>query len=168
MVEMLQGFTDFLAENINIEERFVDRREKIPENISEISNDDLSESYLRIKSMVDNKSHFLTWFGCHMTQPKYPNLVEASNDNCDKKIENGSTLKRSPHSRFAYSYGDNNEIMLFADGEAFIFDRLHERSIKIICEASRIEISKLEGYLDSDNIRETITLLCACGSLLIE
>jgi hypothetical protein len=58
--------------------------------------------------------------------------------------------------------------MLFADGEAFIFDRLHERSIKIICEASRIEISKLEGYLDSDNIRETITLLCACGSLLIE
>jgi len=168
MVEMLQGFTDFLAENINIEERLVNRGEKIPENISEISNDDLSESYLRIKGMVDNKSHFLTWFGCHMTQPKYPNLVEASNDNCDKKIENGSTLKRSPHSRFAYSYGDNNEIMLFADGEAFIFDRLHERSIKSICEASRIEISKLEGYLDSDNIRETITLLCDCGSLLIE
>ena len=168
MAEMLQGFADFLAESINIEERFINRREKIPESVAEINSEELSESYLKILDLVDDKGHFLTWFGCHMTQPKYPNLIEASNDNYEKKIGDRSTLKRSPYSRFAYSYKENNEIILFADGEAFIFDRLHKQSIKTICEAERIEISELEDYPASDKIRETIAFLCACGSLLIE
>ena len=167
MIDMLQGFTDFLAEGVDRDDRFVDRHKAIPDKITEIRSTDLQESFLTIKTLVDDKDKFLTWFGCHMTQPKYPELVEASNNNQDKRIEDTSTLERSSFSRFAYTCEGNNQAILFVDGEAFVLDRLHKQSIEKICEAEVIEIAELEGYSDSESLRKTVASLCACGSLLI-
>ncbi|MDG2117906.1 MAG: cupin domain-containing protein [Gammaproteobacteria bacterium] len=167
MTDMLQGFTDFLAEDVNPDDRFVDQHKVVPENITEISSTDLHETFLTIKTLVNDKEKFMTWFGCHMTQAKYPELIEASNNNQGKQVEETSTLERSPFSRFAYSCGENDKATLFVDGEAFVLNKSYKQSIKKICEAEHIEISKLDGYLDSEIIRKTISSLCACGSLLI-
>ena len=167
MTDMLQGFTDFLAEDVDPDDRFVDRHKAIPDNIAEIRSTDLQESFLTIKTLIDNRERFLTWFGCHMTQPKYPELVEASNNNQGKQLEETSKLERNPFSRFSYSYEENDKATLFVDGEAFVLDKLYKRSVKKICQAEVIEISELEGFSDSESIRKTILSLCACGSLLI-
>lgn len=167
MTDMLQGFTDFLAEDVDPDDRFVDRHKAIPNDIAEISSTDLQESFLTIKTLVDDKEKFLTWFGCHMTQPKYPELVEASNNNQGKQVKETSKLERNPFSRFSYSFEENDKATLFVDGEAFVLDKLYKRSIKKICQAEHIKISELEGYSDSESIRKTIASLCACGSLLI-
>jgi 50S ribosomal protein L16 3-hydroxylase len=130
MTDMLQGFTDFLAEDVDLDDRFVDRHKAIPDNIAEIRSIDLQESFLTIKTLIDNRERFLTWFGCHMTQPKYPELVEASNNNQGKQLEETSKLERNPFSRFSYSYEGNDKATLFVDGEAFVLDKLYKRSVK--------------------------------------
>jgi 50S ribosomal protein L16 3-hydroxylase len=124
-----------------------------------------------ILERVQDKAALATWFGRHMTEPRYPELIQPldiSSDILTDDLESGYGLVRNPSARLAYRLEADEQLVLFASGEHCVLPPSLLPLVQLVCN---------NDYLDSDTIlawrsnAEGWTLieqLLAKGDLLLE
>ena len=171
--EMLEGFSDFLIRDLSEADRFVDPLPSAPRDASAIQPASLDASFEELRSLLDNKALFQQWFGCHVTQPKYPEMIEplddASLEVVEAAMEDARSLRHHPASRFAYMLtSDSTGLLLFVDGNAAVFDPEHAASLASLCQQRPLAEQQLDEFLQSTVLRELILRLLRQGSLLVD
>lgn len=170
--EMLEGFSDFLINQAG-ESRFEDPEPEVPQHLHEIEASSLSESFARLKQKVDDVSLFQQWFGCHVTQPKYPELIvplsEEQAQFAQHVLAEAKSIRHHPSSRFAYLEDrESASLFLFADGQAAKFPSALKPLLARLCEATPLSGATLASCLTEPSIEELLLRLVKQGSLLLD
>jgi 50S ribosomal protein L16 3-hydroxylase len=193
--EMIEGFSDFLIQRSASSERFEDPITSPPEDPAKIPTSSLTASFHALRAKLDNEPLFRQWFGCHVTQPKYPELIaridRSSEKRVDKILKLAENIRQNPSSRFAYMVNEDSatdsvhnsinrlditrkhsetaqSITLFVDGNAAVFDLKNLSMISRLCEPKPLERRELESMLAHKPIRELLKQLIVQGSLILE
>ncbi len=170
--EMLEGFSDFLIRSSKSEDRFEDPSPHIPADVNEIDSHSLDLSFQAIKSQLEQPLLFKQWFGCHVTQAKYPELIEPLDEESlevlEAALEDASSVSHHPSSRFAYMSVDEQQLLLFVDGNAALFDQSLSGMLKRLCKSTAISGDELDEFLNIPTIRELLLKLLTEGSLIID
>jgi 50S ribosomal protein L16 3-hydroxylase len=167
---MLEGFSDFLISRAG-ESRYEDPAPTLPRDLNEIEAGSLTNSFARLKQQVDDVSLFQQWFGCHVTQPKYPELiVPLSGEQAEfaqHALEDAESLSHHPSSRFAF-LEDSESLFLFADGQAAKFPLTLKEPLARLCEATPLSGESLDNFLAEPRLNELLLRLVKQGSLQID
>lgn len=172
MAEMVEGFSDFLIAAQDPGNRYRDSKLQIPSRPAEIEAELLEDSFQELMAGFANKSKFRHWFGCYVTQAKYPELVLAPESQLDagefkRLLGTGLTLKHNPCSRFAFMQKDSS-VLLFVDGSMTEFTQEHIKVISQLCEATALNNELIKELVTSPNGRELLIRLINQGSLLAD
>ena len=169
--EMIEGFSDFLIRRSVGEDRFEDPAPRLAADASEIDPSALEPSFARILQQVNDPALFRQWFGCHVTQPKYPELIEALDEPSlqilEAALEDAQSVRQHPSSRFAHMRGDGETHLLFVNGSAAAFASSKARDIGRLCSRDPIDGEELDRFLDDAILRELLLKLLEEGSLLL-
>lgn len=193
--EMIEGFSDFIIQRSTSSERFEDPNTAPPEDPAQIPTSSLIASFNTLRATLDDEPLFRQWFGCHVTQPKYPELIARIDRNSAKRVEKtlrlAESVRHNPSSRFAYMVNSDGatdsersakarlgiaekaleiprSITLFVDGNAAVFDWAHLSMIRRLCEPEPLQRRELKSMLALNPIKELLEQLVVQGSLLLE
>lgn len=169
--EMIEGFSDFLIRSDSGDTRYTDPRPAVPTDVNELLGASLDPSFEALRAKLDNPSLFRRWFGCHVTQPKYPELIEpldaASVQIIEAAMEDASSLSHHPASRFVFMR-EPNEAWLFVDGNAVAFASNLGESLSRLCNSTPLRDEELDLFLKKPEMRELLLELLKQGSLQID
>ena len=76
LAEMIEGFSDLIIKEQNPVNRYEDSSVTSHLRSGEIEPQLLDKSFQQLSERLADKSKFITWFGCHVSQPKYPELIQ--------------------------------------------------------------------------------------------
>lgn len=176
LAEMLEGFSDSLIAQSNPSQRFVDPAPSLPIRSGEIIPSQLTESYQSLIHSISSPSEFNRWFGCYVTQPRYPELIAAPESGYDssklrQQLANQATLQRNPSSRFAFiecaHAGKPAAVLLFVDGMAHALPSPLLEAVAKLCALSTINHTEFEDLAEQEEMLELLLLLVNQGSLLL-
>ena len=172
MAEMIEGFSDFIIKEQNPAQRYEDSNAHAGLRSTEIKLELLDDSFRQLTQRLDQKQEFAGWFGCYVSQPKYPELIQA----LEKKISpqkfvallnDGVRLTKNPSSRFAFMESAANDcVLLFVDGAMVSFPIKMLSNIAAFCEARQIALASSSELLKYPEISELLRRLLNQGSLL--
>lgn len=169
--EILLHFTDYLSQSLTDQSRYGDNGLQLPADPAAIDDETVERLQRIILERVQDKAALATWFGRHMTEPRYPELIQPldiSSDILTDDLESGYGLVRNPSARLAYRREADEQLVLFASGEHCVLPPSLLPLVQLVCN---------NDYLDSDTIltwrsnAEGWTLieqLLAKGDLLLE
>lgn len=157
--EVLVHYTDFLSQFYPEEARYDDPDQNaISQGAHFIDNTAVHRLKAILQEALQDDQKLLTWFGQHVTEPKYPELLfgeELSILELLNKIYNGAIIIRSPKGKLAWSTY-NDYAIIFASGFSRTFDKKYASLCELICESDTLYKANLSQWLE-DN--EAITLL---------
>ena len=164
--EMLAGFTDYLLPEADPAQRFTDSELEPAESSGEIKPENLGNAYRSTLASLADEQRFRTWFGCHVTEPKYPELIELpaqplKPEDLQVRLKNGAEVQRCVASRFAYLLlPESASVVLFADGEDFSLSQTNIQLIHKLCETSPLKKRILSSSnIDSEGLDLLLKLL---------
>ncbi len=166
--EIITGLATFLAERCPPEARFQDRRPELPARIGEIQ----AETGQQLKQIINNimqDDDFVTWFGEHMTQPRYPDLLledEADTD-LPAHLRNRLPLYKAPGARFAFTR-HTERLQVFADGHSLDCPLTLLPLVETLCDHRHDEITLPADRPVPDAVMSLLETLYNQGSLLKE
>ena len=76
MAEMIEGFSEFIIRDQDPAERYEDDGVDGIMHSAEIKPESLDASFTRLTARLAQKEKFRAWFGCYVSQPKYPELIQ--------------------------------------------------------------------------------------------
>lgn len=117
ITELLLGYSEALHEQLPPDARYTDPPAKTLPVAGEIDASALRQARRLMQTALRDEAAFARWFGTHMTDPKYPELVQGPDalpDLSDPALQ----LQANPASRFAWQR-QGDDLLLFADGECF-------------------------------------------------
>ncbi len=172
MAEMIEGFSDFIIKDQDPALRYEDSGLHVERFSSQIKPEALAASYRQLTEQFGKKVEFASWFGCYVSQVKYPELIEALDDPLSAQefgalLNDGVRLEKNPSSRFAFMEDSaNDRVLLFVDGAMVSFAIEQLELIAAICEA-RVSIPEAAVRSSSGSeIAELLRQLLNQGSLL--
>ncbi|MBA4502087.1 cupin domain-containing protein [Marinobacterium marinum] len=121
--EVLQGFTQALCDGLSSDLRYEDKDLQLQTQPGEIDASAIKRVHAIIQQHLNDTDALTRWFGCSMTEPKYPDL--AGNDEpytlaeLHEALEAGAEIQANEGSRFAFVNQEHPVVILFADGHAF-------------------------------------------------
>ena len=149
--EILNGFTDFICENLNEEQRYSDPDLILQDNPGEISSITINKIKSILEDYHNNDDGLAEWFGGYMTTPKYfedtleqRSMIECSVDDIVSHLNNHGEIKCNEGSRFAY-FKKNEEILLFVDGKRFNCKNEQLNLIKNLCLNETLSVNTIEN-----------------------
>ena len=164
--EMLAGFTDYLLPEANPAQRFIDTGREPAESCGEIKPENLENAYRSTLASLADEQRFRIWFGCHVTEPKYPELIELpalplTPKDLQLRLNKGDEVQRARTARFAYlKVPGSASVALFADGEDFSVSQANIQLIHQLCEASPLKKRILPSMeLDREGLDLLLKLL---------
>ena len=174
VAEMTEGFSDFLIRALNPATRHEDTLPQPPKRRGEIDADQLEGSFQQLLQQFSRKTTFIHWFGCYVTQAKYPELVQApelqiaDEQELGRLAAEGLELSRNPCSRFAFIESTAEScVLLFVDGSMTKFDLASLEAITILCELTVFAPETTQQLLKFTAMAELLRQLINQGSLLI-
>ncbi len=112
--DMLPSFGEFLAERLPADRRFTDPARKQPLRSGEIDKASVQRAHRMATTAFADTAAFERWFGCSMTQLKYPESIQSARKLPD--LRKGSwALTLNPASRIAWRKL-GKQLLVFADG----------------------------------------------------
>ncbi len=112
--EMLLGYAESLSDSVPADQRFTDPERKQPLRAGEIDQDSLRHARRMVTTALADEAAFNRWFGCQVTEPKNPDLVQAPRKTPD--LQTGTvTLAINPASRISWQQ-HGKQLLVFADG----------------------------------------------------
>jgi 50S ribosomal protein L16 3-hydroxylase len=132
----------------------------------------LEPSYRQLTERLAQKQNFAGWFGCYVSQPKYPELIQPLDDELSAEdfsglLSGGVQLMKNPSSRFAFMESAEKDcVLLFADGAMVNFSTKQLSNITAFCEAPTIVPGTSSELLADREIAELLRRLLNQGSLL--
>jgi len=174
MAEMIEGFSDFIIKDQDPAQRYEDSDWQIEPGSAEIRPEMLDPSYRQLTERLAQKQKFAGWFGCYVSQPKYPELIQPldlddqlSAEDFIALLGGGVQLIKNPSSRFAFmQFAEKDCVLLFADGAMVSFSMKQLSNIAAFCEAPIIVPGTSSELLADREIAGLLRRLLNQGSLL--
>ena len=172
MAEMIEGFSDFIIKGQDPAQRYEDSNAQAKLRSAEIKPDLLDASYRQLTERLAQKQEFASWFGCYVSQPKYPELIQPLDDELSPEdfaalMRDGIQLIKNPSSRFAFMESSaKNCVLLFVDGAMVSFSMKQLSTIVAFCEAPQIIPGSSSDLLGNPEKAELLRQLLNQGSLL--
>ena len=172
MAEMIEGFSDFIIKGQDPAQRYEDSNAHAGLRSTEIKPELLDDSFRQLTERLDQKQEFAGWFGCYVSQPKYPELIQPLEDELSPQnfvalLSDGMQLAKNPSSRFAFMESAVKDcVLLFVDGAMVSFSMKHLSNIVALCEAPEILLGSSRELLTDPEISELLRRLLNQGSLL--
>lgn len=112
--DMLLGYGEFLAERAPAHQRFTDPTRKLPLRSGELDAASLRRAHGQVMEALADPNAFARWFGCRMSEPRYPELIAPPRrlPNLDAAL----TVTLNPASRLCWQV-QGKDLLVFADGE---------------------------------------------------
>lgn len=164
--EMVIDYSDACSDQLSEDQRYADPGLKRMIRAGEMDKASLQRMQRMLQQALDDKQQMNLWFGCHMTQPKNPDLFQPLEFVPDLRHEQ-SVLIAHPAARFAWQQ-HNNELLLFANGEIIrqaASPQLLQLAEQLCTINNRIASA---SYKKHKTCRATLEILLAQGALLIE
>ena len=161
--EVVTHYADFVARFLPDEQRYGDANMSPVSNPNYIRPEDIQRLRKLISEQLDDDRMLLTWFGQHMTEPRYPELLvgtELSLDELSQALENGAVFTRNPTARLAWSHiqlDAEPAVVFFVSGNSRILSEHLVPLLDVLCGADAMYIDNLKPWL---NDAEAATLLC--------
>lgn len=172
--DMIEGFSDFLIRELSPAMRYEDTLLQSPERRGEIDVRQLEGSFQQLLQQFSNNATFIHWFGCYVTQVKYPELVQAPELQVPDERElirlaaEDLNLSKNPSSRFAFIESKAEScVLLFVDGSMIKFELASLEAITILCELTVFTAETVQQLLKFAGLAELLRQLINQGSLLI-
>ena len=169
--EMLEGFSDFLSAGLESETRYQDNTSIPFSKGAEIDPSQLDEAYSELQKVFADRSKFDAWFGCLVSQAKYPELVFEPDSVYDKiklqgLCDTGQYLYRNSCSRFAFRRLQNSsELAIFVDGNMAILSIDCLPQILMLCEQPVLTNSDIKAMMQDQSMVDLLCQLLNQGSL---
>jgi len=169
---MIEGFSDFIIKGQDPAQRYKDSNAHAGLRSTEIKPELLDDSFRQLTERLDQKQEFAGWFGCYVSQPKYPELIQPLEDELSPQnfvalLSDGMQLAKNPSSRFAFMESAVKDcVLLFVDGAMVSFSMKHLSNIVALCEAPEILLGSSRELLTDPEISELLRRLLNQGSLL--
>lgn len=161
--EVVTHYADFVARFLPDEQRYGDANMSPVSNPNYIRAEDIQRLRKLISEQLDDDRMLLTWFGQHMTEPRYPDLLignDLSLDELMQTLEDGAVFTRNPTARLAWSHIEldaERAVVFFVSGNSRILSEHLVALLDLLCCADAIHIDNLTPWL---NDAEATTLLC--------
>ena len=161
--EIVSNYADFVARFLPDEQRYSDADMSPVTNPSYIRTEDIQRLRKLINEQLDDDRMLLTWFGQHMTEPRYPELLVGNDIDADElfsALEQGAVFTRNPTARLAWSHiqlDAETAVVFFVSGNSRILSEHLVALVDLLCCADAIYIDNLQPWL---NDAEATTLLC--------
>lgn len=161
--EVVTHYADFVARFLPDEQRYGDANMSPVSNPNYIRAEDIQRLRKLISEQLDDDRMLLTWFGQHMTEPRYPDLLignDLSLDEFMQTLEDGAVFTRNPTARLAWSHIEldaERAVVFFVSGNSRILSEHLVALLDLLCCADAIHIDNLTPWL---NDAEATTLLC--------
>lgn len=161
--EVITHYTDFVTSFLSSEDRYSDAGRSLSADPNEIRSDDIARLRSLLREQLDDDNLLLSWFGQHMTEPRYPEFLqghELDETSLVEFLQNDGLLVRHPSARLAWSHlqlDGQAAVLLFSCGKSRPFSAHLVALIQLFCSIDVLNIDNLEPWL-SDN--EAVTLLC--------
>ena len=172
MAEMIEGFSDFIIKDQDPSQRYEDSDVEVELRSAEIKPELLDASYRQLTERLAQKQDFAGWFGCYVSQPKYPELIQPLEDELSWEdfsalLSDGVQLTKNPSSRFAFMESSAKDcVLLFVDGAMVSFSMKQLSNIVAFCEARETVPGTPSELLAEPEIAELLLRLLNQGSLL--
>ncbi len=172
--EMLEGFSDCLIAESDPSERFVDPNLEMPTRIGEIHSPELKHSYQTLIDTFSSFTKFTNWFGCYVTQPKYPELIQPLADDLElnqvtQLLDGGSVLRPNPSSRFAFIESrTDSSVYLFIDGSSHRLSPAAIEAASLLCSLTVLNCKTFTKISQLEGVPELLLTLVNQGSLLLD
>ena len=170
--EMIEGFSDFIIKVQDPAQRYEDSDVEVELRSAEIKPELLDASYRQLTERLAQKQDFAGWFGCYVSQPKYPELIQPLEDELSWEdfsalLSDGVQLTKNPSSRFAFMESSAKDcVLLFVDGAMVSFSMKQLSNIVAFCEARETVPGTPSELLAEREIAELLLRLLNQGSLL--
>ncbi|MEM8917364.1 MAG: cupin domain-containing protein [Pseudomonadota bacterium] len=159
--ELIGYWSDALLADLAEDARFADPDLVLQDNPGEIQAEALDRLHDMVRRKINDRAAFGRWFGEYGSSPKYAEFAYAqdvtlSEAEIMKRLEGGSMLSRHPSSRFLYIRKDDNELTLFANGQAYGCSGASARFAEKFCA-----LPAGEGLLQVEPQEEILKLVTA-------
>ena len=135
--EMINHFCDFVAEQLDPQQRYADPDLQLQASSANLSDGALSRVQAILQQALGQPEQISEWFGCYMTEPKYSvdshsaeQSIEQSSDELQPEPED--ILYISATSRLCWHI-ENHELLFFADGKCWRLNESHQGTIDQLC-----------------------------------
>lgn len=161
--EIITHYTDFVARFLSDEDRYNDPDLSPVVDNNEIRPSDIQRLRRLISEQLNDDNMLLSWFGQHMTEPRYPEFVqghELDHAGLQEFLQQGGILLRNASARLAWSQIELDgapAVLLFACGSSRPFPGHLVGFIRFLCSQDILTMDNLQPWLDRD---EAVTLLC--------
>ena len=161
--EVVTHYADFVARFLPDEERYTDANMSPVSNPNYIRPEDIQRLRALISEQLDDDRMLLTWFGQHMTEPRYPDLLVGSDlslEQLKETLDNGAVFTRNPTARLAWSHiqlDTEQASVFFVSGNSRIISEHLVVLLDLLCSADALYSGNLQPWL---NDAEASTLLC--------
>lgn len=169
--EILLHFTDYLSQSLADHNRYADNGMLPAEDPAAIDDQSIERLQGIILDLVKDKAALATWFGRHMTEPRYPELIqplELPSDTLTEELGNGYGLARNPSARLAYRIETDGHLVLFASGEHCVLPASLLPLVQLVCNNDYLESERLLAWRSNAEGWTLIEQLLAKGDLLLE
>jgi len=173
--ELLQGFCDEMTTTMSEDLRFEDSDSFDQVGGGALDKYSIQNVFDKLRNITDQSSLLLDFFGKSVTEPRYPERIQAEINSPDtaalQALDQNSEIlmvfHKNPNSRFAYLTNKEGHV-LFVDGEKYLCQTDQMPLLKLLCNGFWPEQPELKGLLRSERDYALIASLIAQGSLSIE
>jgi 50S ribosomal protein L16 3-hydroxylase len=121
--ELIAHWCDHLLGILPDDDRYTDPAMTPQANPGEIAPATLDRLHAMITDALSDRQAFAKWFGEYTSTPKYPDAIEAIEDEDEAairgRLSEGTPLVRNPASRFVFVRSDAGSIQLFVEGSSY-------------------------------------------------
>lgn len=172
VAEMLEGYSDSLIARSNPARRFTDSIDTLPLKPGAINPGSLQRALEDLTELIADESSFAKWFGCYVSNPKYPELVQPAEHPLElsalrSRLQQGASLVRHPCSRFAFLKYES-ELYFFADGGLHKLPSSALNAVSTLCELTTLYSREILIILKTDSMPELLLQLHNHGCLILE
>jgi len=162
--ELALGFGGHLHETLAPDLRYTDPPRRTMPQRGEIDRAALKQARGLLLAALRDEAGFAQWFGCHMTEPKYPDLLQAAETAVDLQHPD-TMLQPNPASRFAWQQSDR-QLLVFADGYCSTLrdSAAARRLCLLLCTPGSSIMTR--PFAANRSLRELLATLADQGSLL--
>ncbi len=173
LAEMLEGFSDAMIARADPELRFEDPQPQIPAHPASIDSSMLDTAHAQLLSALAGRDDFDRWFGCQVTQPRYPESIHAPDEEYSLEdlagaLEAGESLLRHPGSRFAQMSLSSGNVLCFVDGACHELGSEDAQLIAKLTHPDTREYGKLFRQCSSTSGQQLLLQLLNQGSLVLD
>ncbi len=162
MSEAVLGYSEELAAGLSPDLRFRDPKRQQPLRAGEISAADLLQAKRQLQQVLHDDAALQRWFGMHMTQPRYPELIQP--EQC--RLRPQARLGLHPASRLAW-LEHARQLQVFVDGDSQLLPASNglRKALQLL---SRGESVSYKSLASNNAGRHWCQQLLARGSLQAE